>query len=75
MNRKDMPTPTRQAVVKRAVTIRLPEDLIARIEDEAILDGRARQKGRVYSPSATIERILRVYFESRPQRRSRQLPK
>ena len=63
-----MPSSKRPAVVKRAVTIRLPEDLISRIEDEAITDGRARDKGRVYSPSATFERILRAYFESKPKR-------
>ena len=66
-----MPSSKRPTVVKRAVTIRLPEDLISRIEDESIADGRAREKGRVYSPSATIERILRAYFESRPIRGDR----
>ena len=66
-----MPTEKRTAADKRAVTIRLPEDLLGLIEDEAIADGRAREKGRVYSPSATIERILRAYFAGRPRHRSR----
>jgi len=67
-----MPTPKRaEPVAKRAVTLRLPTDLLDLIEDEAISDGREREKGRVYSPSATIERILRQYFDTKPRRRSR----
>ena len=66
-----MPGPKSSQVVKRAVTLRLPEDLLALVEDEAIADGRERRSGRVYSPSATIERILREYFDGRPRRRTR----
>jgi hypothetical protein len=65
-----MPTEKTPAA-KRAITIRLPEDLLTLIEDAAIADGRARERGRVYSPSATIERILRAYFDAQPKRRGR----
>ncbi len=53
---------------KRAVTFRIATDVLAQLEDEAIADGRTRESGRVYSPSATIERILRAYFETKPKR-------
>jgi len=53
---------------KRAITLRLPTDLIAQIERESIADGRKRERGRVYSPSATVERILRGYFSQAPRR-------
>ena len=64
-----MPSQRRPAAQKRAVTLRLPVDLLALLEDEAIEDGRQRERGRVYSPSATIERILRAYFDAKPRRR------
>lgn len=68
---RNMSTEKRPEVVKRAVTLRLPVDLVALIEAESIADGQTRERGRVYSPSATIERILRTYFAQRPRRRGR----
>jgi hypothetical protein len=65
-----MPT-DKTAPAKRAITIRLPEDLLTLIEDASIADGRARERGRVYSPSATIEKILRAHFDAQPKRRAR----
>ncbi len=53
---------------KRAVTFRIATDVLAQLEDEAIADGRNRESGRVYSPSATLERILRAYFDAQPKR-------
>ncbi|MEA2666922.1 MAG: hypothetical protein QOI11_3866 [Candidatus Eremiobacteraeota bacterium] len=53
---------------KRAVTFRIATDVLAQLEDESIEDGRNRESGRVYSPSATVERILRTYFEAKPKR-------
>ena len=53
---------------KRAITIRIAQDLATLLEAEAIRDGQGRESGRVYSPSATIERILREYFDARPKR-------
>jgi len=44
-------------------------DVIELVEEEAIADGRGRQSGRVFNPSATIERILRAYFASKPRGR------
>lgn len=66
-----MSTEKRPEVVKRAVTLRLPVDLVTLIEAESIADGQTRESGRVYSPSATIERILRTYFAQRPRGRVR----
>jgi hypothetical protein len=63
--------PSEKASSKRAMTLRLPEDLLKLIEGEAIADGQAREHGRVYSPSNTVERILRAYFEAKPKRRGR----
>jgi hypothetical protein len=65
-----MPT-EKPAATKRALTLTLPEDLLRLIEDEAISDGRERDKGRAYSPSSTIERILRSYFDLKPKKRGR----
>jgi hypothetical protein len=56
---------------KRAVNFRLPIDLLSLLEDEAIADGRGREEGRVYSPSATLERILRQYFAGKPAKKAR----
>lgn len=56
-------------VKKRAITVRLPLDLVRELENEAIEDGQNRQSGRVYSPSSTLERILREYFAAKPERR------
>lgn len=53
---------------KRAVTYRIATDVLALLENESIEDGRNRDSGRVYSPSATVERILRTYFEAKPKR-------
>ncbi len=52
---------------KRAVTFRIATDVLSQLENEAIEDGRNRERGRVYSPSATLERILRRYFEAKPK--------
>jgi hypothetical protein len=59
------------ATEKRTVTLRLPMDLLELLEDETIADGRGKKQGRVYSPSATIERILRQYFANKPAKKTR----
>jgi hypothetical protein len=64
-----MPRQSRPPLQKRAVTLRIAEDVLALLEDEAIADGRERDGGRVYSPSATVERILRAYFSAKPTKR------
>lgn len=56
---------------KRTLTLRLPLDLLDALEEEAIAEGRGRTHGRVYSPSATVERILRLYFEGKLQKNIR----
>jgi hypothetical protein len=53
---------------KRSVSYRLPADLIRSIEEEAITEGRERQSGRAFNPSAVVERVLRAYFAGKPQR-------
>ena len=59
------------AQAKRAITIRIAEEVANLLEAESIADGRGRGSGRVYSPSATIERILREYFAAKPKRRTK----
>jgi hypothetical protein len=61
----------KEAQAKRAITIRIAEDVANLLEAESIADGRGRGSGRVYSPSATIERILREYFAAKPKRRTK----
>jgi hypothetical protein len=58
-----MPGPT--VVKKSSLTISLPSDILAEWKREAIDEGQARGAGRLYSPSATVERILREYFRAK----------
>ena len=51
---------------KRSVSYRLPVDLIKLINEESIVEGRGLQSGRVFNPSAVVERILRDYFSRKP---------
>ncbi len=50
------------------MSYRLPPDLIKAIEEEAISDGRERQSGRAFNPSAVVERILSAYFQTKPSK-------
>ena len=56
---------------KEAVTFRIPRGLLALLRAEAMEEGSAKQSGRVYNPSATLERILRAYFATKPKRSTR----
>ncbi|HEV2641974.1 MAG TPA: hypothetical protein VGT98_04680 [Candidatus Elarobacter sp.] len=56
---------------KRNVGYRLPVDLIRMIENEAIAEGRDRQSGRAFNPSAVVERVLRDYFDAKKPRRTK----
>ena len=56
---------------KRNAGYRLPVDLIRMIENEAIADGRDRESGRAFNPSAVVERILRAYFDAKKPRRTK----
>jgi hypothetical protein len=58
-------------VEKRNAGYRLPVDLIRLIENEAIAEGRDRESGRAFNPSAVVERILRSYFESKKSSRKK----
>ena len=58
-------------VEKKTTGYRLPVDLIRMIENEAIAEGRDRQSGRAFNPSAVVERILRAYFDSKKPRRTK----
>jgi hypothetical protein len=55
-------------VEKKSVQFRLPLDLLKRIEEDAMAEGRERQSGRAYNPSAVVERIIREYYDARPKR-------
>lgn len=56
---------------KRSVQFRLPVDLLKLIEEDAMAEGRERQSGRAYNPSATVERIIRAYYDAKPKRERR----
>ena len=56
---------------KRNVGYRLPVDLIRMVENESIAEGRDRQSGRAFNPSAVVERILRAYFDAKKPRRTK----
>lgn len=60
-----------EASGKRSVSYRLPVDLIRAVNDEAAAEGRERTMGRVFNPSAVVERILRAYFDAKPPRQRR----
>jgi hypothetical protein len=50
------------ATDNKGVNFRLPADLLKRIRQEAMEEGLAVESGRIYNPSAVVERILRAYF-------------
>jgi hypothetical protein len=52
---------------KRSASYRLPLRLIRAVEEEAITEGRERKSGRVFNPSAVVERILHAYFDAKPR--------
>jgi hypothetical protein len=58
-------------VEKKTTGYRLPLDLVRLIENEAIAEGRDRQSGRAFNPSAVVERILRAYFEAKKPPRTK----
>jgi hypothetical protein len=58
-------------VEKRTISYRLPVDLIERVADDAKDEGRERTSGRMFNPSAVVERILREYYDGKPKRTRR----
>ncbi|HEY0393673.1 MAG TPA: hypothetical protein VGD01_04180 [Candidatus Elarobacter sp.] len=54
-----------------AVTFRIPRELLALLRAEALEEGQARDSGRVYNPSATLERILREHYATKLRRRTK----
>ncbi len=58
-------------VEKRSVSYRLPVDLVRAVNDAAQAEGREKNAGRVFNPSAVVERILRAHFDKQPKRERR----
>jgi hypothetical protein len=56
---------------KRSVSYRLPVDLIRLVNDAAQAEGQDKTSGRVFNPSAIVERILRAHFDKQPRRSPR----
>ncbi len=54
---------SKKPVEKRSVSYRLPVDLVRAVNDAAQADGREKDAGRVFNPSAVVERILRAHFD------------
>jgi hypothetical protein len=53
---------------KESVSFRIDRDLLALLRAEAMDEGTNKETGRVYNPSATLDRILRLYFDAKPRR-------
>lgn len=47
----------------RSKTYRLPVDLIRAVDQAALAEGQGRTSGRMFNPSAIVERALREYLE------------
>jgi hypothetical protein len=60
-----------EPVEKRSVSYRLPVDLVRAVNDAAQAEGREKNAGRVFNPSAVVERILRAHFDKQPRRSRR----
>ncbi len=60
--------PKRTEGNKESVSFRLDRDLLALLRAEAMEEGTNKETGRVYNPSATLDRILRTYFDAKPKR-------
>lgn len=66
-----MPPKSDPAPEKRTISYRLPVDLIEAVADDAKEEGRERTSGRMFNPSAVVERILRGYYDGKPKRTRR----
>jgi hypothetical protein len=53
------------------VTFRISKDVLALLRAESVADGQARGSGRVYNPSATLDRILREHYADKLKRRAK----
>jgi hypothetical protein len=52
-------------------TYRLPVDLIQAVDQAALAEGQGRTSGRMFNPSAIVERALREYLAKRPPKSQR----
>ncbi|MDB5069591.1 MAG: hypothetical protein JWM87_702 [Candidatus Eremiobacteraeota bacterium] len=56
---------------KEAVTFRIARDVLALLRAEAMDEGQNKDSGRVYNPSATLDRILRQHYADKLKRRTK----
>jgi hypothetical protein len=54
--------PRAEGPEQEAVTFRIGRDVLALLRAEAMAEGQRKQSGRVYNPSATLDRILREHY-------------
>jgi hypothetical protein len=56
---------------RRRISYYLPPDLVEAVNAEAIADAAHITSGRMFNPSAVVERILRAHYEKKPKKASR----
>jgi hypothetical protein len=56
---------------RKRISYYLPPDLIEAVNAEALADAPHVTSGRVFNPSAVVERVLRAHYEEKTKRGSR----
>jgi hypothetical protein len=56
---------------RQRISYYLPPDLVEAVNAEALADAPHVTAGRVFNPSAVVERALRSYFDRQPKRGQR----
>jgi hypothetical protein len=56
---------------RQRISYYLPPDLVEAVNAEALADAPHVTSGRVFNPSAVVERILRAHYEKQPKRSQR----
>ena len=56
---------------REAVTFRIARDVLNLLRNEAMEEGTNRSTGRVYNPSATLDRILREHYAKKLKNKPR----
>jgi hypothetical protein len=53
---------------RRRISYYLPADLVEAVNAEAIEAAQHVTSGRMFNPSAVVERILRAHYDKKPKR-------
>ncbi len=63
-----MPDPKPKPPKRQRISYYLPPDLVEAVNAEALADAPHVTSGRVFNPSAVVERALRAYFGTKQTR-------